>query len=169
MGLESSTYVNGLNASNPAATDGLAQADDHMRLIKSTLTNTFPNLNDEVLCTPAELNVLNTSDVTTESLNKLEDVTATADELNILAGATATTDEVNYLSGVTSNIQDQLDDMTSATDPTFTGTITLGNWSISQGTDGRLDFAVGSTTVFSIDTTGHIRANNDVSAFDSAT
>lgn len=43
MPLETGTYVSDLNASNPAHTDGLNNADGHMRLIKSTLKNTFPN------------------------------------------------------------------------------------------------------------------------------
>ena len=63
MGLETSTYVSGLNTSNPAATDGLAQADDHLRLIKTVLKNTFPNLNGAVTATPADLN--NTSAIPT--------------------------------------------------------------------------------------------------------
>ena len=63
MGLETSTYVDGLNTSNPAATDGLAQADDHIRLIKTVLKNTFPNLNGAVTATPADLN--NTSAIPT--------------------------------------------------------------------------------------------------------
>jgi hypothetical protein len=56
MGLETSTYVDGLNTSNPAATDGLAQADDHIRLIKTVLKNTFPNLTGAVTATQANLN-----------------------------------------------------------------------------------------------------------------
>jgi hypothetical protein len=43
MPLESATYISDLNISNPANSDGLNQADDHMRLIKSTLKSTFPN------------------------------------------------------------------------------------------------------------------------------
>lgn len=56
MGLETSTYVDGLNTSNPAATDGLAQADDHIRLIKTVLKNTFPNLTGAVTATQDTLN-----------------------------------------------------------------------------------------------------------------
>lgn len=43
MGLESATYVNDLNSSNPTATDPRAQGDDHLRLIKAALKTTFPN------------------------------------------------------------------------------------------------------------------------------
>jgi microcystin-dependent protein len=43
MGLESGTYVQDLVATNPPATDGVTQGDDHLRLIKNTLRNTFPD------------------------------------------------------------------------------------------------------------------------------
>lgn len=56
MALESGTYINSLNASNPASTDGLGQADDHLRLIKSTLKATFPNITGAVTATQADLN-----------------------------------------------------------------------------------------------------------------
>lgn len=58
MGLESGTYIDDLNASNPAATDGLAQADDHLRLLKSTIKNTFPNVSAAVTPTHTQLNYL---------------------------------------------------------------------------------------------------------------
>ena len=56
MALENGTYVNSLVPANPASTDGLAQADDHIRLIKSTIKNTFPNLTGPVTATQANLN-----------------------------------------------------------------------------------------------------------------
>lgn len=43
MPLETATFIKDLVASNPAHTDGLNQADSHMRLIKSTIEATFPN------------------------------------------------------------------------------------------------------------------------------
>ena len=56
MALESGTYIDSLNASNPASTDGLGQADDHLRLIKSTIKATFPNLTGAVTATETQLN-----------------------------------------------------------------------------------------------------------------
>lgn len=58
MSLESATYVNQLVVSNPDGADPKGQGDDHLRLIKNTLKNTFPNLNAAVTVTPAELNSL---------------------------------------------------------------------------------------------------------------
>ena len=59
MGLESATFLSGLVATNPiGATDPKSQGDDHLRLIKSVLLATFPNLNAAVNATPAQLNLL---------------------------------------------------------------------------------------------------------------
>ena len=91
MALETGTYINSLNAANPASTDGLSQADDHLRLIKSTIKSTFANIDAAV--------------------------TATEDDLNILTGASAagvTAAELQHLDGVTSAIQTQLNTLTSS-------------------------------------------------------
>ena len=56
MGLESATFIENLNIDNPEAVDAISQADDHLRLIKTVLKASFPNINAEVSATPAELN-----------------------------------------------------------------------------------------------------------------
>lgn len=43
MALESSTFISGLNSSNPTAIDPRSQGDDHIRLLKAVLQATFPN------------------------------------------------------------------------------------------------------------------------------
>ncbi len=59
MGLESFTYITSLNASNPVhATDPVSQGDDHLRGLKLTLLNQFPNLDAAVDLTPTEMNYL---------------------------------------------------------------------------------------------------------------
>ena len=58
MALESGTFIDSLNVANPVSTDALAQADDHLRLIKSTIKATFPNLAGAVTLTHAEINAL---------------------------------------------------------------------------------------------------------------
>lgn len=55
MPLESATYINSLNSSNPVSTDSVAQADDHIRLIKAAVKATFPNLTGPVLSTQAAI------------------------------------------------------------------------------------------------------------------
>jgi len=56
MALETGNYINSLNASNPAATDALAQADDHLRLLKLVLKQTFPALAGPVTATHTVIN-----------------------------------------------------------------------------------------------------------------
>jgi microcystin-dependent protein len=56
MPLEAATYIDDLVATNPAASDGLSQADDHLRLIKSTLQATFPSVTGPVTLTQGALN-----------------------------------------------------------------------------------------------------------------
>jgi microcystin-dependent protein len=43
MPVETATYINQLVNTNPVHTDGLNQGDAHIRLVKLTLQNTFPN------------------------------------------------------------------------------------------------------------------------------
>jgi len=58
MALETGTYISDLNASNPVSTDGLAQADDHLRLIKSTVKATFPSVSGAITATHTEINAV---------------------------------------------------------------------------------------------------------------
>ena len=56
MGLESGTYISDLSITNPTGTDYIAQADDHIRLLKSVLQNTFPNITGAMTTTHTQLN-----------------------------------------------------------------------------------------------------------------
>lgn len=67
MALESGTFIDSLNASNPVATDGLAQADDHMRLIKSTILASFPGITGAVNATHTEINTVADGDTSATS------------------------------------------------------------------------------------------------------
>ena len=56
MALESTTYINGLVATNPAGTDARSQGDDHIRMVKSAVKATFPNITGAITPTHTELN-----------------------------------------------------------------------------------------------------------------
>lgn len=58
MPLESASYIHELDASNPAATDLLQNADEHIRMIKAAIKATFPNINAAVSATDEALNDL---------------------------------------------------------------------------------------------------------------
>jgi hypothetical protein len=96
-----------------------------------------------------EFAILDGATVTTAELNILDGVTATAAEINVLDGITATVTELNYTDGVTSNIQTQLNALSSGkqnTDATLTayaGTLTAANkipYATATDTAGELDF-----------------------------
>lgn len=55
MGLEVATFVGGLTASWPTSGETKSQGDDHLRLIKSTLQNTFPGANKAFYFPAAEV------------------------------------------------------------------------------------------------------------------
>jgi hypothetical protein len=56
MALETGTYISDLVSTNPVAGDAVSQGDDHLRLIKSTVKTTFPNVSGAVTPTHTELN-----------------------------------------------------------------------------------------------------------------
>jgi microcystin-dependent protein len=105
MPLETATYIDDLDSANPASGDGLSQADDHLRLLKSTIKNTFPNIAGAVNATHTEINTaVDQSDGTTAHVIPLGTVGApgigvvgdtntgvyspAADQLAVAAGGT---------------------------------------------------------------------------------
>lgn len=56
MALETTTFINGLVPANPLGSDAIAFADDHIRLIKSTIKATFPNITGPITQTQDQIN-----------------------------------------------------------------------------------------------------------------
>ncbi len=56
MAIESAAFISDLNTSNPPGSDPVGQADDHIRLLKSVLKSTFPNISGQVTSTHTQLN-----------------------------------------------------------------------------------------------------------------
>jgi len=69
MALETAFFISDLNTANPQSTDSVAQADDHLRLLKATVKNTFPNVTGAVTKTHTQLN--NTLDKTGDTVTGL--------------------------------------------------------------------------------------------------
>jgi hypothetical protein len=86
MALETGTYIDSLVVTNPAATDALSQADEHLRLLKSTIKATFPNVNAAVTATPAELNTKTA--IVSDGTNATFNTGITADKIKTLLGIT---------------------------------------------------------------------------------
>jgi len=58
MTVESATYLGDLDPSYPADSDNVIEGDNHIRLLKTVLQATFPNLDAAVTAAPADLNSL---------------------------------------------------------------------------------------------------------------
>lgn len=58
MPIEAATFISTLDASNPPSTDLLAEGDDHLRLLKSVLKASFPNITGAMTATHTVLNGL---------------------------------------------------------------------------------------------------------------
>lgn len=56
MALEAATLIGDLVPTNPTGNDARSQGDDHIRMLKAVLRNTFPNLGGAVTRTAAQLN-----------------------------------------------------------------------------------------------------------------
>jgi len=164
MALESGTYINSLDANNPVTTDGLSQADDHMRLIKSTVKATFPNVSGAVTLSHTEVNALQTRMASIEGTGQY------APAIVVNTGTPAlksniTAAEVRSLIGL-----DAADSPTFAS-PTVTTlnatTVDLGAWTVTEvGTS--LKFSFNGTAVLAVSSTGEITAEGNITAYGSA-
>jgi hypothetical protein len=93
MGLESASYISQLQPANPDPTDLVSQGDDHIRMIKKVLQNTFPNLSAAaVITTTAELNFLDgvTSSIQIQLAVLASEIDAVDDAKLNLSGGTMT-------------------------------------------------------------------------------
>jgi microcystin-dependent protein len=115
MALESATYISDLVSTNPTSSDGIAQGDDHLRLLKSTIKATFPNVSGAVTATHTELNYVDgvTSAIQGQIDAKAPLASPTFTGTVVLPSTTSvgnvTATELGYLDGVTSSIQTQID------------------------------------------------------------
>lgn len=55
MPLEAASFINQLNTSNPQGSDFLSEGDNHLRLLKLVLRNSFPSVGGAVSATDVEL------------------------------------------------------------------------------------------------------------------
>jgi hypothetical protein len=120
--------VAGLNADiNVLTTTGVvfegSSADAH----ETTLTVTNPTADRTITLQDATGTV-----VLRDSTDTLTNKTLTSPKINEDVAVTATATELNYVDGVTSAIQTQMDAKAPLASPTFTGTVSLPNNTISQ-------------------------------------
>ena len=92
MGLETGTYIDSLVVANPAATDALSQADEHLRLIKATVKATFPSVTGAVTATHTAIN--------TKVAEPVSAITSDGSNPSLNTGAGVTADKLKTLIGV---------------------------------------------------------------------
>lgn len=165
MALESTTYINGLIATNPTSSDNVGDGDNHIRLLKSTILATMPNVAGAITGTHTQLN-------TAVSLTQAATDQATANTLakrdasgNIRAG----TFYGNVVGNVTGTVSGGSSTAGSATSAgtaaqaakwTTARTITLaGDLSGSTSIDGQADVTL--TATVADDSHNHTIANID--------
>lgn len=56
MPLETATFIHQLNAANPLGSDPVAAGDDHLRMIKSAIKSTFPNITGPITVSQSDIN-----------------------------------------------------------------------------------------------------------------
>lgn len=111
MPLESALYISDLNVANPASTDSVAQADDHIRLIKAAIKATFPNISGPVMASQSAINtpipsgiIVMWSGVSTPSgWNLCDGTNGTPDLRNRFVVAAGTTYPLNTTGGSTTS------------------------------------------------------------------
>lgn len=154
MPVETASFISGLNSANPTATDPISEGDNHIRLLKSVLKNTFPNLNVAMNASAAEL-------------NRLVGLTAQASDLNKLAGIATTSADLAAIAGIASGggglVRPGMIMMWSGS----VASIPSG-WALCDGTNGTPDlrnrFIVGAGDAYAVAATGGQNAITQVPA-----
>jgi hypothetical protein len=138
MAIETFEFIDDLNAANPTATDNVSEGDDHLRGLKTTLKNTFPNVTGAINATETELNYVD--GVTSAIQTQLDAKLAT--------GGTIATATITTLGSTTVNAT----------------TVDLGNWTVTESA-GVLKFATGGVDKAKLDASGNFTVVGDVTAF----
>lgn len=149
------SYIDDLNVSNPPATDPLSQVDEHLRLIKTAVKQSFPNISGAVTATQSVLNGLD------GRVSALEGADSAAIANN--SGTPA------FASGITAGEIRNLIDLGTADNVIFnqvgTGTLTFDNgmWKfVTSGTD--LIIKYNNVNRYKFSSGGTFRAFDDVIA-----
>lgn len=98
MGLEAASFISQLDSANPLGTDQKQQGDDHLRLIKSVLLASFPNISGAVTLTHTQINALQTAIAALPALaSGRVDNPAVTGTSNFTPSGTALNNELHYI------------------------------------------------------------------------
>lgn len=133
MSLETALYPDQLNAANPPQSDFVREGAGHLRLIKTVIKTTFPNVTGAITASHTQLNymvgVTSSVQAQIDSKGAIAGQTWTGPHIfsgtvtlpaNTTIGSVSPT-EITYLDGVTSPLQAQLDAKPNLSGGTYTG------------------------------------------------
>jgi hypothetical protein len=145
---ESNDHINETTTAHGLTITDVVTTTNTKTLTNKTLTSPKINENVALTATSTEINTLDGITASTAELNILDGVTATTAELNYVDGVTSAIQtqldgkqpvisgvsniEIGYLDGVTSAIQTQIDAKAPIASPTFTGTVTLPDGTVTS-------------------------------------
>jgi len=164
MSVETATYISQLDSAKPAGTDLKSEGDDHLRLIKTTLENTFTGITGAITSTQDELNQLTGAHVTTTELNHLAGYCSVEPETNTTSALCEALDPAGtWYPATTSQVQTQLDTLTTdkatVIDTEFAGTVEVG---YCANSDGALLTSFKTSTTCTDDDATNVWSTNDV-------
>jgi len=150
MGLETATYINGLVTTNPVGSDDRSTADDHLRLIKSVLKNSFTGISGAVTATHGEL-------------DKLAGHVGAVPQLGI---AQSWSGKQTFDAGILLPDNDQIEFGTAGAESQLYSDGINTIWNFLANTDLRIDDGVAAVSRYLFDiSTGDFHADGDVIAF----
>lgn len=110
MTVESATYISGLDPLKPTGSDVKQEGDNHIRLLKQTLINTWPNITGAVTATQTDLNYVAGIGGAAASQTYATNAASSAVSAkfpNVTVAITADSAEINRLEGLTDDIADR--------------------------------------------------------------
>lgn len=110
MTVESATYISGLDPLKPTGSDVKQEGDNHIRLLKQTLINTWPNITGAVTATHTDLNYVSGIGGAAASQTYATNAASSAVSAkfpNVTTAVTADSAEINRLDGLTDAIADR--------------------------------------------------------------
>lgn len=120
MPIESATYLDDLNPLYPDGADEKSEGDDHLRLLKSVLQATFPNIAGAVTPDEAELNVLTGAATPTDGKVVILTTSGGDVALPAVSGALLTDLPVRHIESVLCPHRNLVGQYDSATQVTYT-------------------------------------------------
>lgn len=149
------SYIADLNVTNPPATDPLSQVDEHLRLIKTAVAQSFPNISGAVTATQSVLNGLDGRVSTLENADSVAIVNNSGTPA-FASGITAA--EVRNLLGLGSAQHAIFGEVQGSK-------VHIGAWELTES-GGSLYFKYGNSNInkVRIDSNGDIRTVGDVIA-----